>query len=61
MFLKCNEVNKEGKKYKYYSIVESVRVDGKIKHNILVPLGAISDEKAGQVRAVLKVTDKSIV
>lgn len=61
MFLKCNEVHKKGKKYKYYNVVESIRVDGKIKHNILVPLGAISDEKAGQVRAVLKVTDKSIV
>jgi transposase len=60
MFLKCSEVNKKGKKYKYYNIVESVRAEGKVAHRILVPLGAISDEKAGQIRAILKANGKSI-
>ena len=55
MFLKCSERKTNGKTYKYYNVVESVRVDGKIKHNILVPLGNITDEKATLIREVLKI------
>ena len=55
MFLKYSERKSNGKTYKYYNIVEGVRVDGKVKHNILFPLGTLSDEKASQIREILKV------
>ena len=55
MFLKSYERKQNGKLYKYYNVVESVRVDGKIKHNILFSLGALSDEKANLVREIIKV------
>ena len=55
MFLKCSERKTKGKTYKYYNVVEAVRVDGKVKHNILVPLGNITDEKAAMIREVLKI------
>jgi transposase len=54
MFLKCSERKLNGKSYKYYNLVESVRDNGKVKHNILFPLGNLSDEKAEIIRQVLK-------
>ena len=55
MFLKCSERKVKGKTYKYYNVVEAVRVDGKVKHNILVPLGNLTEEKAAVIREVLKI------
>ena len=55
MFLKCSERKAKGKTYKYYNVVEAVRVDGKVKHNILVPLGNLTEEKAAVIREVLKI------
>ena len=55
MFLKCSERKAKGKTYQYYNVVESVRVDGKIKHDIIVPLGNITEEKAALIREVLKI------
>jgi hypothetical protein len=54
MFLKFSERRINGKSYKYYNVVESVRVNGKVKHNILVPLGALSDEKANLISEIIK-------
>ena len=55
MFLKCSERKANGKTYKYYNVVESTRIGGKVKHNILFPLGTLSDEKAERIRNILKI------
>jgi len=54
MFLKCSERKSNEKSYKYYNIVEAVRVEGRVKHNILFPLGNLSDERAELIRQILK-------
>jgi transposase len=59
MFLKPSERKINGKSYKYYNLVESVRSNGKVKHNILVPLGVLTDEKANLIREIIKASGES--
>ena len=56
MFLKHSDVKgNDGKVYRYYKIVESVREDKTVRHKQLFKLGALSDEKAEQIRKILAV------
>ena len=62
LFLKCSERKANGKVYKYYRVVEAVRIEGEVKHNILFSLGSLSDEKADLIREIIRAggtTDKS--
>jgi len=59
VFLKLSERIINGKSYKYYNLVESVRAEGKVKHNILVPLGVLTDEKADLIREIIKARGES--
>ena len=42
-----------GKSYKSYSLARSVRVDGKNRKEILLPLGKLTDQEADKWRKVL--------
>jgi transposase len=53
MFLKKSVRTINGKTYCHYKIVESYREGEKIKHRILFPLGALSDEQAERLRLAL--------
>lgn len=53
MFLKKSVRKINGKTYCHYKIVESYREDGKIKHRILFPLGALTDEEADRMRLAI--------
>ena len=56
MFLKHSDVKGNDRKvYRYYKIVESVREDKTVRHKQLFKLGALSDEKAEQIRKILAV------
>ena len=54
LFLKCSERKANGRAYKYYNIVEAVRVEGKVKHNILFSLGSLTDDKADLIREIIR-------
>lgn len=53
MFLKKSTTTIRGKTYNNYKIVESYREGGKVKHRILFPLGALTEEQAEQLRLVV--------
>lgn len=53
MFLKKSTTTIKGKIYNHYKVVESYRVDGKVKHRILFSLGALTDEQAERLRMAL--------
>ena len=53
MFLKKSTTTIKGKTYNHYKVVESYRVDGKVKHRILFSLGTLTDEQAERLRMAL--------
>lgn len=53
MFLKKSTTTINGKTYNHYKIVESYRENGKVKHRILFPLGALTDEQAERLRLAI--------
>jgi transposase len=53
MFLKKSTTTIRGKTYNNYKIVESYREGGNVKHRILFPLGALTEEQAEQLRLVV--------
>ena len=53
MFLKKSTTTINGKTYNHYKIVESYREKGKVKHRILFPLGALTDEHAERLRVAI--------
>jgi transposase len=62
MFLKKSIKKVNGKTYCHYKIVESYREGDKIKHRILFPLGALSNEQAERMRlAVSAYSNPNIV
>jgi transposase len=50
IFVKKSLATIKGKTYCNYKIVESYRSGGKVKHRILFPLGALSDDQAERMR-----------
>jgi len=50
VFLKKSTTTIRGKTYHNYKIVESYREGGKVKHRILFPLGALTEEQAERLR-----------
>ncbi|MBE3586342.1 MAG: hypothetical protein IMW94_09370 [Thermoanaerobacter sp.] len=50
MFLKKSTTTIRGKTYNNYKIVESYREGGKVKHRILFPLDALTEEQAERLR-----------
>ncbi|WP_298201160.1 hypothetical protein [Desulfosporosinus sp.] len=54
MFLKKSTKTLQGKTYNHYKIVESYRENGKVKHRILFPLGALTDEQAARMQLAIR-------
>ncbi len=54
MYLDCRPTRYKNKTYKSYSIVKSYREAGKVKKEILWPLGRLSDEEVAQIRLICK-------
>ncbi|MHB1419283.1 MAG: IS1634 family transposase [Bacillota bacterium] len=54
MFLKKSSTTLQGKTYNHYKIVESYRENGKVKHRILFPLGALTDEQAARMQLAIR-------
>ena len=54
MFLKKSTTILQGKTYNHYKIVESYRDNGKVKHRILFPLGALTDEQAARMQLAIR-------
>lgn len=61
MFLKKSSKSHKGKTYSTYTLTESYREDGKIKHRNIYTLGPLTDEQAQQIRLVLQVGQKPSV
>jgi len=55
MFLKKTKKKYKKKSYDYYSLAESYREKGKVKHRQIANLGALTPEQAERIRLVLKV------
>jgi transposase len=55
MYLQQHPRKKKDDIYNYYSIAESYREDGKSKKRIISYLGALTPEKAQQIRNILKI------
>ncbi len=55
MYLQQHPRKKKDEIYNYYSIAESYREDGKSKKRIISYLGALTPEKAQQIRNILKI------
>jgi transposase len=55
MFLKKSVKTVKGKKYSHYSIVESFRDNGKVKHRLIFAIGPLDDEVADRLRLTLNV------
>ncbi len=55
MFLKKSKKKYKGKSYNYYSLAESYRKEGKVKHRQIAKLGALTPEQAERIRLLLKV------
>ena len=53
MFLKKSIKTVKGKKYFHYSIVESFRDEGKVKHRLIFAIGQLDDEAANRLRLTL--------
>jgi transposase len=54
VFLKKSYKTINGKTYNYYSVVESYREEGKIRHRILYPVGHLDDAAAERLKLVLR-------
>ena len=54
MFLKPNKKYYKGKEYITYTLTESYREDGKVKHRNISNLGTLTVEQADRIRLVLK-------
>lgn len=61
MFLKKSTKSYKGKSYSTYTLTESYREEGKIKHRNIHTLGPLTDEQAQQIRLVLQVGQKPSV
>jgi len=55
MFLKKSKKKYKEKSYNYYSLAESYREEGKVKHRQIAKLGALTQEQAERIRLALKV------
>ena len=58
MFLKKSSKSYKGKTYSTYTLTESYREEGKIKHRNIHTLGPLTDAQAEQIRLVLQVGQK---
>ena len=54
MYLLSQPRKKKGKVYKYYSVARSYREGKKVRIEILHRMGKLSDQEAGQIKAILK-------
>ncbi len=55
MFLKKTQKKYKEKGYEHYSLTESYREGGKVKHRNIAKLGVLSPEQAERIRLVLKI------
>lgn len=61
MFLRCTTRNKDGKRHRYYSVVENRRLtSGKVAQRTVLYLGEINDSQEAAWRKTLEVFDESI-
>src|SRR5436853_4893804 len=59
MFLRCNHRRKDGKEHRYFSIVESRRVDrNRVVQRTVLYLGEINDQQQAAWRKTLSVFDE---
>lgn len=58
MFLKKSSKSYKGKTYSTYTLTESYREEGKIKHRNIHTLGPLTDVQAEQIRLILQVGQK---
>jgi len=54
MYLLSQPRKKKGKVYRYYSVARSYREGKKVRIEILHRMGKLSDQEAGQIKAILK-------